>query len=108
MNFIGRKKKNGKSVKWVAWLPIFFILPNYKGLKPTRRLIPLHNLLIIGRGGNYMSYGYPQYYGCSAPYPYPYPPPCSTGGGAWYAFFIVIIVLVLIFGGWWYFNECYK
>jgi hypothetical protein len=72
---------------------------------PIHKSIQAHNLVLKGKGGIYVSYGYPN--PCCYPAPYPvYPVPYATGGGGWYALFIVLLILVLIFGGWWYYTTC--
>jgi hypothetical protein len=104
MNFIVLKKSVRKRTKMRAGeISDSFLL--FKWLVPIHVTIPGHNLLIKGKGGIYVSYGYPN--SCCYPAPYPvYPVPYTTGGGGWYALFIVLLILVLIFGGWWYYTTC--
>jgi hypothetical protein len=62
---------------------------------PIHKSIQAHNLVLKGKGGIYMSYGYPN--PCCYPAPYPvYPVPYATGGGGWYALFIVVLYNLLL------------
>ncbi|WHY84801.1 hypothetical protein QNH39_19405 [Neobacillus novalis] len=56
-----------------------------------------------------MTYGYPNSFGCPAPYPtYPaYPAPYASGAGVWIAVIIVLFILLFIFGAWWWYCSFY-
>ncbi|MFF2447639.1 hypothetical protein ACFVSW_11080 [Neobacillus sp. NPDC058068] len=56
-----------------------------------------------------MTYGYPNSFGCPAPYPaYPaYPAPYALSAGIWIAVIIVLFILLFIFGAWWWYASFY-